>query len=161
VEKTLDRVTSVLVALLLTVMTVVILTSVVTRYILGDPISWGEQVAKYLMVWAAFLAASLGIKQGSHVAVNIFVDLLPASPRKFLGYVGLVLTAAFLAVVVYQGIFFTLKVSSHSDPLVGEMSMAYPYAAIPVGAFLMLVQLLLLALKIRSGGKLSETTSLA
>ena len=113
------------------------------------------------MVWAAFLAASLGIKQGSHVAVNIFVDLLPLSARRFLGYVGLVLTAAFLAVVVYQGIFFTIKVSSHSDPLVGEMSMAYPYAAIPVGAFLMLIQLLLLALKIRSGGKLSETTSLA
>lgn len=159
-EKTLDRVTASAVALLVAAMVVVILASVFTRYLLNDPIGWAEQVAKYLMIWAAFLGASLGIKEGSHIAVNILVDVLPGWLQKVCGVVGLLMTAGFLLITAYQGVLFTMKVSSHTDPLVWEMSLAWAYAAIPAGAILMLLQLAILVRDTGLGQKMSTVTTM-
>jgi TRAP-type C4-dicarboxylate transport system permease small subunit len=159
-EKSLDRITASAVALLVAAMVAVILASVFTRYLLNDPIGWAEQVAKYLMIWAAFLGASLGIKEGSHIAVNILVDVLPGWLQKVCGVVGLLMTAGFLLITAYQGVLFTIKVSSHTDPLVWEMSLAWAYAAIPVGAILMLLQLAILVRKTGLGQKMSTVTTM-
>lgn len=159
-EKALDRVTAFAVALLVAGMVGVIVASVVTRYLMNDPIGWAEQVAKYLMIWAAFIGASLGIKEGSHIAVNILVDVLPRMVQKILGVIATLMTTGFLCVTAYQGVLFTIKVSSHTDPLVWEMSMAWAYAAIPTGAVLMLLQLALLVWKTGAGEKLSSTTTM-
>lgn len=141
VEGALDRITSGAVVLCIAGMVAVIVASVVGRYVVGTPISWAEQVAKYLMIWAAFLGASLGVKEGAHVAVAILVDALPRTLRLICSALSLSLTVAFLSVTAWQGVLFGIKVSEHRDPLVWEMSMAWVYAAIPVGAVLMLVQL--------------------
>ena len=141
IEKRLTQLTQFAVALLVLGLVVAIWISVFTRYVMNDPVAWGEQVAKYLMIWAAFLGASLGIRDGSHIAVNVLVDLLPRTMQRIFTTIVLVLTTAFLGACAYYGTRFAIKVSSHTDPLVGEMSMAWPYAAIPVGCVLMLVQL--------------------
>lgn len=159
-EKALDRTTAALVAALVGAMVVVILAAVFTRYVMNDPLSWAEQVAKYLMIWAAFLGASLGIKEGSHIAVNVLVDVLPATLQKACSYLGYALTAGFLLVCAYQGVLFTNKVRDHSDPLVWEMSMAWAYAAIPAGCLLMLLQLAIVFAKGQAGLKMSTTSSM-
>jgi len=140
-ERLLTQATQGAVLVLVGSLVVVIWISVFTRYVMNDPIDWGEQVAKYLMIWAAFLGASLGIRDGSHIAVNVLVERLPQAVQKVCAMLVLVLTSAFLLLCLYYGTQFAIKVSSHTDPLVGEMSMAWPYAAIPTGCALMLVQL--------------------
>lgn len=157
-EKALDRATASLVAAFVGAMVAVILASVFTRYVMNDPLSWAEQVAKYLMIWAAFLGASLGIKEGSHIAVNVLVDIMPRALQKVCAYVGYALTAGFLVVAAYQGVIFTSKVREHTDPLVWEMSMAWAYAAIPAGCLLMLVQLVIVFAK--GEVKMSTTSSM-
>jgi TRAP-type C4-dicarboxylate transport system permease small subunit len=157
-EKALDRVTAALVAAFVGAMVAIILAAVFTRYVMNDPLSWAEQVAKYLMIWAAFLGASLGIKEGAHIAVNVLVDVLPRTLQKVCAYAGYALTAGFLVVAAYQGVIFTDKVRHHTDPLVWEMSMAWAYAAIPAGCVLMLVQLLIVFA--RGQTRLSTTSSL-
>ncbi len=159
-EKALDRWTGYAVAALVACMVVVILASVFTRYVMNDPIGWGEQVAKYLMIWAAFLGASLGVKEGAHIAVNVLVDLLPRMLQKVCAVVGTVMTATFLLITAYQGIRFAMKVSMHTDPMVWEMSLAWAYAAIPTGAVLMLVQLAILVRTHGITNKLSTTTTI-
>lgn len=158
-EKALDRVTAALVATMVGLMVVIILASVFTRYVLNDPLGWAEQVTKYLMIWAAFLGASLGIKEGSHIAVNVIVDLLPEKAQRVCFYLGYALTASFLLVATYQGVKFAYNVRENKDFMVGDMSMAWPYAAIPVGCVLMLIQLGLLCAK-GNPTKLSNTASL-
>lgn len=145
-EEALTAGTSWLVIVLIATMVVVIWISVFTRYVLADPISWGEQVAKYLMIWATFLGSSIGFRRGAHVAVDLFVNMLPTVLAKLLGWVSGALVAGFLCLCIYYGTVFSYNVIGHSDPLVGEMSMAIPYSAIPVGSLLMLIQLTYLGL---------------
>lgn len=139
---------------------IVIWVSVFTRYVTTDPISWGEQVAKYMMIWAAFLGASLALREGAHIAVNMIAGLFPKAIQRVLGILSLALSAVFLAACLYYGTLFALKVRTHTDPLVGEMSMAWAYAAIPVGCLLMLVQMVFLLRRGVQGAMSSDQASL-
>lgn len=141
VEKLITKATATVVVLLVAALVVVIWVSVFTRYVTDDPIAWGEQVAKYFMIWAAFLGASLGLREGAHIAVNLLVEAVPRPLQKVFEIVAVALTAAFLGVCLVYGALFTYKVRDHSDPLVWEMPMSFAYAAIPAGCLLMLVQL--------------------
>lgn len=149
------------VVVLIAAMVVVIWISVFTRYVLSDPISWGEQVGKYLMIWATFLGSSIGMRQGAHVAVDVFVNLLPGPLTRLFGWIAGVLTAGFLALCIYYGAMFSWRVMGHSDPLVGEMSMAIPYSAIPVGCLLMLLQLVYVSLHGRARARAEVLSSAA
>lgn len=161
IERSITSTTRWLVIGLTAGLVVVIWISVFTRYVTSNPISWGEQVAKYMMIWAAFLGASLALREGGHIAVNIIAELFPPAVQRVLAVAALVLTALFLLVCLYYGVLFTDKVRPHTDPLVGEMSMAWAYAAIPVGCLLMLVQMGFLARRGVGGAMSASQASLS
>jgi len=49
---------------------------VFSRYALGEPLIWVEELATYAFIWATFLGAGLGMKHGRHVRIVTFVGLL-------------------------------------------------------------------------------------
>lgn len=128
-------------------MVICIWISVFTRYVMGDSINWGEQVAKYLMIWAAMVGSSLAVREGAHISVNILVDRLPVVLAKTCMVVGFMLSGTFLAVAAYYGTIWALGAMNQVDSVVGNMPLTVPYLAIPVGSMLMLVQLFLTLVK--------------
>jgi TRAP-type C4-dicarboxylate transport system permease small subunit len=50
---------------------------VFTRYVLNDPLSWTEEVARYLYVYIVFLGASAAISDRTHVGIDYFAKALP------------------------------------------------------------------------------------
>lgn len=131
------------IVVLIAAMVIAIWVSVFTRYVMGDAVAWGEQVAKYLMIWAAMIGSSLAIREGAHIAVTLLVDRLPRKLAKALSIVAYTATAVFLLVATYHGAIWAASASVQTDPVVGNMSLTIPYAAIPVGCGLMFVQLFL------------------
>lgn len=140
-EKLLTRITETLVVLTLLGMVVAIWGSVFTRYITNDPIAWGEQVAKYLMVWAVMLGAGLGLREGAHISIGIVVKRLPEAAQRVCSLLVYLILATFLMVGLIYGAIFAYNVREHVDPIINNMSLFYAYSAIPVGCGLMLVQL--------------------
>jgi len=147
IEKLITQLTKFVVACLIAAMVVVIWISVYTRYVTASPISWGEQIAKYLMIWAAFVGASLGLREGAHISVNMLVDMFPPVGRKVCATIVVLLNLLFLLVCFYYGAVFAYNVRDHSDPLVWNISMSVPYSAIPVGCALMIMQLFFIVRK--------------
>lgn len=121
--------------------------SVFTRYVMGDAILWGEQVAKYLMIWAAMIGSSLAIREGAHIAVTVLVDRLPEVLAKVCFVAAFIISSTFLCVAIYFGYFWAVGAAVQSDPSVWNMPLSIPYSAIPVGCSLMLIQLFLTLLK--------------
>lgn len=60
-----------------------LLANVVSRG-LGKPLIWTDELAVFLMVWAAFLGASLGIARRQHIAITLLPDMAGASTRRAL-----------------------------------------------------------------------------
>jgi len=43
---------------------------------------WVEEVGEWSLAWLTFIGAALGIRRGTHFAVNIVIDRFPATLRK-------------------------------------------------------------------------------
>jgi TRAP-type C4-dicarboxylate transport system permease small subunit len=61
------------VALLMGVLVVDVLWQVFTRFILGDPSHFTDELARYLLIWVGLLGGAYGVGQRLHLAI----DLLP------------------------------------------------------------------------------------
>jgi len=111
---------------------------VFNRYVLDYVLGWEEEVSRYLMIWSAFLAASYALWQGEQLGMEFVVKLLPERARKAVRILTNVLCIAFLAVIAYQGFVWMMPQQlDQISPSLG-ITMAIPYAAIPVSAVLMI-----------------------
>lgn len=140
-DRCLQRLTCHLVVGLGVAMTGSVLAGVFFRYVLNDSLSWSEELARYCLIWMSWFGASLALRRGGHIAVEFALDALPASARKLAVLAGELLTLFFLLVVLWYGIKATGNVSRQSTIALG-ISMAGPYASVPVGAALLIYNLL-------------------
>lgn len=127
-------------------MTVVVIVGVFFRYVLNLPLSWTEEVSRYLMIWGASLAVSSGIRFGEHVGLTILLDSLknPAL-RKALALFIDILVMFFLGLMLAYSL-ITLKDSSTQQTQALGISMLIPRLAIPVSMAAAIVQLACMAI---------------
>lgn len=83
----------------LVAMTALVLYQVFTRYVLGTPAAFTEELVRYALIWVSFLAATYAFLQREHMALTIVKDRLPAPTRRAVG-VGIELLVLALAVLV-------------------------------------------------------------
>jgi TRAP-type C4-dicarboxylate transport system permease small subunit len=111
---------------------------VFNRYVLDYVLGWEEEVSRYLMIWSSFLAASFALWQGEQLGMEFVVKLLPARGRKAVRIGTNLLVIAFLAVIAYQAFVWMMPQQlDQVSPSLG-ITMAIPYAAIPVSALMMI-----------------------
>jgi len=63
---------------LLAVDVLVVFASVIWRYFLHDPLLWGEEIARALMVTQTFLGAAAALGRAQHLGIDSFRGLFPA-----------------------------------------------------------------------------------
>jgi TRAP-type C4-dicarboxylate transport system permease small subunit len=116
------------------------------RYVIELPVTWTEELARYLMIWAALLAVSSGVARREHVAVTALLDRLPAQARRQVCLAIDALAFAFFAFLCYFGIGMTRQGASQYATIF-DMTMWIPFAAVPVSSALVCVQLVLSGLR--------------
>ena len=150
IKKFLNNFEEFLVVPIMAVMTVVVIMQVFSRFVLRDSLSWSEELARYLMVWAVFVGASIGVKRGSHVGVEALVTRLPKKAQHIFKYLGIAIVLIFCAIVFTKGLgIIQRQVTGHQVSPAMRMPMWWAYLAIPTGAFLMAVRFIQNMLKIR------------
>jgi len=90
-----DRIEETLIAGILGVMTLLTFANVVTRYGFNQNILWALELTVYLFGWLVLLGASYAVKKGSHLGVDIVINILPPEPRRILGLVAVAICIAF------------------------------------------------------------------
>ena len=130
----------VVIMVLMSVLVVVVVTSVLFRYVLLAPLSWSEEVGRYLMIWVGFLAASIAIQQGMHVGIDFVVSWVQPEVAAWLRRAARGLTALFLLIVTAYGFVLVINLWDQWSPVL-QFRMTWPYLAIPVGSLLMLLEL--------------------
>ena len=135
----LRRVMSPLIFLVSAAMLVVVLAQVLFRYVLSQPLPWSEELARYLMIWVACLAASEAYAKGSHVGVDLVISKLQPGLRKAAVLMIHILVVLLMATVAYYGFTLSYAIRVQTSPAM-ELPMTWPYLAVPVGATLIIIQ---------------------
>ena len=126
------------VTLLLSAMTVVVFLQIFFRFVIKGPLPWSEELARYLMVWAVFIGASMGAKEGAHIGVKALVSVLPLPAKRVAVVLAGLLSLAFcLLIVVLSWEVVMFQTSSGQLSPAMEIPIYWAYLAVPVGSLLM------------------------
>src|SRR5690606_2003380 len=108
------------------------------------PVTFTEELSRYLMIWTALLAVSCGIARREHIGLVLLFDKFPAEYRKSIALIFDVISFCFFAFIFVYGIGFVER-GFNSITMIYAMPKAYPYLIVPISAFLACTQLALLA----------------
>jgi TRAP-type transport system small permease protein len=128
---------------MMAVMVVLVFMNVVCRYIFNFSIIWAEEVSQYLMIWVAFLAAGLALRQGRHVAIEMLQDRLPPTARRMTRHLVALLLIVFMGILTVLGFRFARFAWDQESPVL-NIPLGIPYLAVPIGALLLMIHLFFL-----------------
>ena len=132
--------------ILLLAIAAMLFVQVVLRYGFASSLPWPEEASRYLMIWVVMLAGSLLVRDDQLVRVDFFDAFWP---KRMLGYRNALfrlLLVGLLAVLVWKGLDNAMFGMRRKSVTIG-ISFFWIYLAVPVGAGLMMVQMLALAIK--------------
>ncbi|WP_421617080.1 TRAP transporter small permease [Brevibacillus sp. TJ4] len=114
-------------------MAILIIVSVLFRYVFNAPLSWAGEVSVFLLVWTSFIGGSLGLKYRSQAAVTIALDYMPERGKKVIGMIGHVLMLLFLLLLLYYSYtwVFSPAVSFQKSTAL-LLPMWIPFSAVPI-----------------------------
>ena len=138
----LARTTEALATLLLIIVTGLNLTQVVGRYAFGVGFSWTEELMRYLMIWLMMLGSVAAIYRIEHMGIDPLEGLVSPRQAPLVRSALYSIGGIFCLVVLTYGWPLALRNAAQVAPASG-IPMIYPYLALPVGAFLILLQIAL------------------
>lgn len=98
------------------------------------PFAWGDEVIRLSSIWVIFLGVSMGIRENSHFAVDLFINKIRSEKaRSVFDHVLDAVAIAVFVIIGDQGFKYTFtNVTSMLQNI--DISMAWFYASIPVGS---------------------------
>jgi len=82
------RVTGILVVFLCVCLVGSLLISIFFRYVVGQALSWPEEISLIIFTWLVLLTGSLGVREEFHVKLTLFSSRLPQLHRSRNGHPG-------------------------------------------------------------------------
>jgi C4-dicarboxylate transporter DctQ subunit len=134
-----DKLEEYLILMLLPLMTFVVLAATLARYTEWFSMFWGEELARYMMVYLGYLGIALAMKRRVHIGVTALTDRIQNRQGR-----RILLVFQTLVLLLFCGVIskflFSIIARQHS---IGQVSPALeipiwiPYAAVPLGMILL------------------------
>lgn len=138
--------------------TIIIVLSVVHRYLSGMPLgafqswlisldfSWAQELCIYMFVWMAKFGAAYGVRTGIHVGVDVLINRLSEEKRKPVILFGLIAGAVFTGIIGTIGAEFVYEQFEYGGvTAVLQWPSWIVYLALPLGSYLMCFRFLQVA----------------
>ena len=120
---------------------IIVVLQVFFRYVLNSSLSWSEEAARYLVIWAALLGFSSSVEARRLFSFEMLVARMSRRGKRVCAVLNVIAAVAFLWVLVVDGAGLVAMTASQSSPAIG-MPMAIAYAALPVGGILVALHFL-------------------
>lgn len=121
-------------------MVINVLWQVFSRYILANPSSFTDELARYLMIWVGVLGAAYVAGKGNHVAITYFSEKFNSANRKKVEIIInlTILSFALLGMLIggVRLVYITLVLEQLSPSL--KIPLGVVYAVIPISGILII-----------------------
>lgn len=116
-----------------------VLLQIITRVFFNQPLSFTEELSRYLFIWMVFLGLPYSTKYDKHISLDFFVRRFPKSVQFFLKMIVHVITLLVFVWVLRHGISY-LIFSKNVKTSVLQVSKALVAAILPLTAALMILR---------------------
>ena len=139
-RKQVDHLLGVFLAAIMAIMTINVLWQVFTRFVMGTPSSFTDELARYLMIWVGVLGAAYISGKRMHVAIDLFPSKLKPENQKKLKIVvnWIIIVFCFSALVIggIRLVYITFTLGQYSPAL--QIPLGIVYLVIPLSGILII-----------------------
>lgn len=126
--------------ILMSIIVINVLWQVFSRYILGSPSSFTDELARFLLIWVGILGATYASGKNLHIAINLTSTRLSAGNQRILNTINTLIVLGFvLAVLVVGGgnlVYITFTLKQFSPAL--QIPLASVYMILPISGLLII-----------------------
>ncbi len=134
----LETLEKVILAVTSAIMVIVIVYQVILRYCFAASNAWSEELARYLFIYDVMLAAAIATRRNSHLQVDFLINLF--KPKvKAMFTIGATIVGIIFLVFLFSYSLTLCETSANNISAGVKVSMAIPYACMPIGAVLMIL----------------------
>lgn len=139
-KESVDRVLAWVLIVLMGIMTLNVLWQVFTRFIIGDPSAFTDELSRYLLIWVGVLGAGYGVGQRIHLAIDLFPRNQTGVRRIYTDlFIELIVLLFAVTVMIIGGtqlVYVTLALEQTSAAL--QVPLGYVYIVLPLSGVLIL-----------------------
>ncbi|MBN1910048.1 MAG: TRAP transporter small permease subunit [Pirellulales bacterium] len=146
-----ERLTCLLMALLMAVLVVGVNFQVAARFWLSystgegqqivQLLAWGQELVQYAFLWMVFLGVGVGVRRGLHLRIDLLEGVLSPAARRRLGVLIDATCMILAAVFVVAGAVIAWRTRLHVSPALG-LSIGLVYLVFPLSGLSLLAFLL-------------------
>lgn len=150
------------ICVLMGAMVINVLWQVFTRFVLRDPSSFTEELARYMMIWVGLLGSAYAAGKKSHLALDLITARLVGG-RKRASEIFIHSTVLLFALAVMVGgggrlVWIQLSLGQHSAAL--QVKLGYIYLVVPLaGVFIAFYSVVFLVETFRGETEVAEQSS--
>jgi TRAP-type C4-dicarboxylate transport system permease small subunit len=130
------RLTSIIAIIALVAMTLIVCANIFARSVFNASFSWSEEVARFLMIWAALCGAAMAVRRGAHFRMDLSTQF--GISLKWLAQLPACAAVGIGMLLFWQGLIL-VELASMQLATATQIPMSVPYLCLPVSGFLMVI----------------------
>jgi len=139
-RKKIDKIIAAFLSIIMAVMVLNVLWQVFTRFVLNNPSSFTDELARYLMIWVGVLGAAFISGKNMHVAIDLISTRISESKQKKLEVLinSIIILFSFLVFVIggFRLVYITSVLKQNSPAL--QIPLSIVYLIIPISGLLII-----------------------
>ena len=140
IRQKIDKIIATSLSIIMAVMVLNVLWQVFTRFVMSNPSSFTDELARYLMIWVGVLGAAYISGKNKHVAIDVLSNKLAVKKQKKLAILVHTIIILFALLVLVIGglrlVYITAVLNQNSPAL--HIPLAVVYAVIPLSGLLII-----------------------
>jgi TRAP-type C4-dicarboxylate transport system permease small subunit len=124
---------------------------VITRFVFASPSTWSEVITRSAMIWSVFLGVAVAFRHGAMISVEVIQQMLPPRLGLSLFMLANALSVVFFSILFWQGWAMAQRVANQKLAAL-DISIAWAYAALPVGSVFIIIAILAAMIRAAQGG---------
>ena len=130
ITATLLSVSDIVAAVLLVADLLVVVVSVLLRFLFNAPVEWADDVARGLMVGSSFFGAASALARSENLGVAFFIDMLPSGVRRVVDSIG----ALLVTIIAFYVAFNAMKMGWLTTGQTSGSGLPLEWTFYPMGA---------------------------
>jgi len=159
ITKQIDKILANFLIVLMALMVLTVTWQVVTRFILHDPSSYTEELARFLLIWIGLLGAAYALRTKAHLGIDILTYHLTGIRKKITDVTVYIIIILFSILIMVIGGARLVELTITLNQISASMGikMGYIYSVIPISGLLMVYYSIFFIIETIKNNGIAET----
>ena len=128
--------------ILLIGLTLLLGASIAMRFILGQPISWSNAIARYVYIYIVLIGSAISYMIEGHAVIESFYSIMPRSIKMVFDLAHYLIVMGLSAILIVKGAKYTIGMWKVHSPVLTFFPMGLVYLAVPISFMIIFLYLL-------------------